>query len=98
MKLARLLLQAFGPFTDTVIDFAANGENPAANLHLIYGPNEAGKSAALRAMTDLRFGIPLRSPDDFVHHSNQLRIGGVFIDAKGEPIGLMRRKGRGATL
>lgn len=94
MKLARLLLHAFGPFSDTALDFTAS----AANLHLIYGPNEAGKSCALRAMTDLRFGIPLRSPDDFVHPSNQLRIGGVFIDDQGEPVGLTRRKGRGQTL
>ncbi len=98
MKFARLLLQAFGPFTDTVIDFAGNGERQEANLHLIYGPNEAGKSAALRAITDLRFGIPLRSPDDFVHPYEQMRIAGVFIDAQGERIGLVRRKGRGETL
>ena len=94
MKLARLWLQAFGPFTGTVLDFTGSH----ANLHLIYGPNEAGKSSALRAMTDLRFGIPLRSPDDFVHPSSQLRIAGVFLDDEGEPIGLVRRKGRGATL
>ena len=98
MKLARLLLQAFGPFTDAQLDFAAGAEHPAANLHLIYGPNEAGKSSALRAMTDLRFGIHLRSQDDFVHPSNQLRIAGVFLGAEGEPIGLVRRKGRGTTL
>jgi uncharacterized protein YhaN len=94
MKLSKLLLQAFGPFTDTVLDFSAS----PANLHLIYGPNEAGKSSALRAMTDLRFGIPTRSPDDFIHPFNQLRIGGVFIDESGESVGLLRRKGRGATL
>lgn len=94
MRLARLLLQAFGPFTNTMLDFTTGH----SNLHLIYGPNEAGKSSALRAMTDLRFGIPLRSPDDFVHLANQLRVGGVFLDDHGEPIGLMRRKGRGTTL
>ena len=98
MKLARLLLQAFGPFTDVELDFAGNGDRPSTNLHLIYGPNEAGKSSALRAMADLRFGIPLRSQDDFVHPSSQLRIAGVFLDEGGEPIGLIRRKGRGATL
>lgn len=98
MKIARLLLQAFGPFTDTELDFAGNGVHPAANLHLIYGPNEAGKSSALRAMLDLRFGIPLRSPDDFRHPSNQLRIAGVFVDDQGAEIGLTRRKGRGDTL
>jgi len=94
MKLLKLLLQAFGPFTETTLDFASG----PANLHIIYGPNEAGKSSALRAMTDLRFGIPARSPDDFIHPFNQLRIGGVFMDGQGETLGFTRRKGRGATL
>lgn len=98
MKLTRLLLHAFGPFTDAQLDFAGSDEQPVANLHLIYGPNEAGKSSALRAMTDLRFGIPLRSQDDFVHLPNQLRIAGAFLTAEGESIGLVRRKGRGTTL
>ncbi|MBI4756158.1 MAG: AAA family ATPase [Betaproteobacteria bacterium] len=94
MKLARLLLQAFGPFTDAELDFSRS----PANLHLIYGPNEAGKSSALRAMTDLRFGIPLRSQDVFIHASGDLRIAGVFVDRRGEELALVRRKGRGQTL
>jgi len=94
MKLSKLLLQAFGPFTDATLDFGAG----PANLHLIYGPNEAGKSSALRAMTDLRYGIPARSPDDFVHPFSQMRVGGVFVDEQGGRVGLSRRKGRGATL
>ena len=94
MRLARLLLFAFGPFTSKTLDFSVG----SSNLHVIYGPNEAGKSSALRAMTDLRFGIPLRSPDDFVHPAGDLRIGGVFIDQTGRPVGLIRRKGRGTTL
>ncbi len=49
-------------------------------------------------MTDLRFGIPWQSPDDFVHPSHRLRIAGLFIDTDGMPIGLVRRKGRGSTL
>lgn len=94
MKLVRLLLQAFGPFTNKVVDFPVG----TADLHLIHGPNEAGKSSALRAMTDLRFGIPVRSPDDFVHAAGDLRIAGVFLDQAGNRVGLIRRKGRGATL
>ena len=97
MKLVRLLLHAFGPFTDKTIDFAARPDN-LSDLHLIYGPNEAGKSSALRAITDLRFGIPLRSPDDFIHPMAQMRVAGVFVDDHGEQVGLVRRKGRGATL
>lgn len=94
MKLVRLLLQAVGPFTNKVVDFSTG----PTDLHLIYGPNEAGKSSALRAMMDLRFGIPMRSPDDFVHAAGDLRIGGVLLTQSGQRIGLVRRKGRGATL
>ena len=36
MKLARLLLHAFGPFTDVTLDFTTG----TSNLHLIYGPNK----------------------------------------------------------
>ena len=94
MKLLKLLLQAFGPFTGKTLDLSGG----SADLHLIYGPNEAGKSSALRAMMDLRFGIPLRSPDDFLHAANELRIGGIFLTHAGERIGCVRRKGKGVTL
>ncbi len=94
MRLITLLLQAFGPFRNKTLDFSTG----SADLHVIYGPNEAGKSSALRAMTDLRFGIPLRSPDDFIHAAGDLRIAGIFLDQSGERLGLVRRKGRGATL
>ena len=94
MKLLKLLLQAYGPFTGKTLDFSTG----PADLHLIYGANEAGKSSALRAMLDLRFGIPVRSPDDFIHAAGDLRIGGIFSDMHGERIGFVRRKGKGATL
>jgi len=60
-------LHAFGPFTECALDFTGKGLGTPPDLHLIYGPNEAGKSSALRAMTDLRFGIPLQSSDGFTH-------------------------------
>jgi len=94
MKLLKLLLQAFGPFTDQTLDFSTG----PVDLHLIYGLNEAGKSSALRAMLDLRFGIPLRSPDDFLHAAGELRIGGIFLTPAGERVGFVRRKGKGTTL
>ena len=61
MRLLRLHLQAFGPFTGRILDLARGG----ARLALIYGPNEAGKSATLRAIGDLRFGVPQLSADNF---------------------------------
>lgn len=94
MKLTRLHLQAFGPFTDRLLELAPRGQN----LTLVCGPNEAGKSATLRAISDLRFGIPLHSRDNFIHAHPELRIGGSFIDRDGVTHNLMRRKGRGATL
>ena len=98
MRLVQLLLHAFGPFTECALDFTDTGLGTPTDLHLIYGPNEAGKSSALRAMTDLRFGIPSQSPDGFVHSYKQLRIAGVFRDDAGQDLGLARRKGQGLTL
>jgi len=88
MKIRKLFLSAFGPFTGRVLDFGAS----AANLHLVFGANEAGKSSALRAMGDLRFGIPLRSADNFVHDHAQMLLAGVFEQAGGDAVALARRK------
>ncbi len=88
MQIRKLFLSAYGPFTGRVLDFSAS----TARLHLIYGPNEAGKSSALRAMGDLRFGIPLRSADNFIHDNAQLLLAGVFETADGAPLALARRK------
>ena len=94
MKLLTLHLQAFGPFTDRVIELGSTGHS----LLLIHGPNEAGKSAMLRAISDLRFGIPTQSKDNFVHTHPDMRIGGVFQDRAGHTHAFVRRKGRGHTL
>lgn len=93
MKIRTLFLKAFGPFTDTTLDFSG-----PAGLHLIYGANEAGKSSALRAITDLRYGIPMRSKDDFVHEFKNMRVAGCFEDVAGRAVGLARRKGMNDTL
>ena len=54
MKIAHLYLKAYGAFSGRRLDFD-NGDG--ANFHVIYGPNEAGKSTTLRALTGLLFGI-----------------------------------------
>lgn len=109
MKLLRLDLKAFGPFTERSLnlagdlapehDGAATGHaGSGASLVLIHGPNEAGKSATLRAISDLRFGIPSKSGDDFIHAYKEMRIGGLFEDRDGKRYELVRRKGLNATL
>ena len=94
MKLRRLHLKAFGPFTDHVLDFGT----AAQRLVLVHGANEAGKSSTLRAISDLRFGIPLHSNDNFIHAHPDMRVGGEFVDRQGNEYSLIRRKGRGTTL
>ena len=94
MRLLKLHLIAFGPFTDKKLDFGVGDQR----LVLLHGPNEAGKSTVLRAISDLRFGIPQHSLDNFVHGYPDMRIGGEFLDRNGKVLSLLRRKGRQDTL
>ncbi|MDM8537183.1 AAA family ATPase [Desulfobacterales bacterium HSG17] len=94
MKILQLNLMAFGPFTDKNIDLDCGNHG----LHIIYGPNEAGKSSALRALHQMLFGIPVRSADNFIHPYAKLRIGSVLKRKDGEVLNLIRRKGRGNTI
>lgn len=94
MKIRRLDLMTFGPFTGISLDLSAGSQG----LHLIYGPNEAGKSSALRAIHDLFYGIPLRTSDNFIHEYNRLRIGAVIEGRQGNMLAFRRRKGTNHTL
>ncbi len=94
MKILELALHAFGPFTDTVLDLSAGQEG----LYLIYGPNEAGKSSALRALRQAHFGIPAQSSDSFVHPYSKMRIGLILRAADSRTLQLIRRKGNRNTL
>ncbi|NLD68372.1 MAG: AAA family ATPase [Limnobacter sp.] len=98
MRIVRLHLQAFGPFTDRVLEFSDPADASGPGLVLVYGPNEAGKSSTLRAISDFRFGIPQQSSDNFVHAHPDMRIGGVFADRDGREYAMVRRKGRTPTL
>ncbi len=94
MRLLELHLKAFGPFTDRRLDLSGGAEG----LHLVFGPNEAGKSSALRALKILLYGFPPRSGDDFLHAYEQLRVGARLRLADGAELEVLRRKGRKATL
>ncbi|HUW35006.1 MAG TPA: AAA family ATPase [Planctomycetota bacterium] len=94
MRLLNLDLMAFGPFTGTRLDLSAGSEG----LHLIYGPNEAGKSAALRALHALLYGIPERTTDNFLHENARLRIGATVRHSDRSELAVVRRKGRKDTL
>jgi uncharacterized protein YhaN len=94
MKLLTLNLIAVGPFTDLVLDFSAGEQG----LHLIYGPNEAGKTSALRALSHLLFNFPHLSADNFIHPYDRLRVGGTLRHSDGDRLEFVRRKGNRNTL
>lgn len=94
MKLRELHLTAFGPFTDRKLNFGSAEQS----VVFVHGPNEAGKSSTLRAISDLRFGIPQLSRDNFVHEHRNMLLGGVFVDHNDKRYHVTRRKGRGSTL
>jgi len=90
----RLDLIAFGQFTNAVLDLSA-GPN---RFHIVYGPNESGKSTSMRAIHSLLFGMPQRSDDNFIHAYPAMRIGGQFRDAEtGDVIQCVRRRGKTKT-
>lgn len=94
MKLKRLELKAFGPFTDRRLEF----DSPDPGLHIIFGPNEAGKSSSLRALKALLYGFPVQTPDNFLHGYDALQVGGCLLGADGAEICFRRRKKRVADL
>ena len=94
MRFRRLSLDAYGPFTGTTLDLSRAVGN---GLHLIYGPNEAGKSSALRAIRDLLFGMPTQTQDAHLHAAPALRLSAT-IERAGEELAFARRKKRKDSL
>jgi len=94
MRFERLAIPAFGPFTDVAIELPSGG----ADFHLVYGPNEAGKSSLLRAIRDLLYGIHGQTPDNFLHDYKALRIAATLCRRDGERLAVQRRKGNRGTL
>lgn len=92
MKLRRLELTAYGLFSDARIDL-----RPDARLHLIVGPNEAGKTTRRAAIADLLYGFEHRSDYAFRYENAKLRVS-ARIEANGTIHEVVRRKGRGQTL
>jgi hypothetical protein len=94
MKILELNLIAFGPFQDAAFDLSGG----SSDFHILFGPNEAGKSSALRALRHMLFGFPVRTPDNFRHPHAALRVGARLAGAGGQEIAFIRRKGQSKTL
>ncbi|MDP3525439.1 MAG: AAA family ATPase [Hoeflea sp.] len=90
MRLNRLDLTRYGKFTDHVIDFGSPTEG-GCDLHIVYGPNEAGKSTLFNAWLDLLYGIGAQSSYNFLHPYPTMQIG-ASIAVNGETRDFIRRK------
>jgi uncharacterized protein YhaN len=90
MRLRRLDLTRYGHFTDFSLDFGSREEGKP-DLHIIFGPNEAGKTTAFEGYLDLLFGIPARSKYNFLHDYENMRVGGA-LEIDGDQTELVRIK------
>ena len=99
MRIHELNLIRYGKFTDRRVELPL-GER---DIHIIVGPNEAGKSTVRSAIGDWLFGIPMRTPMAFLHPMPELRIGGSIervasADGSKSSLAFDRTKGNKNTL
>ncbi len=88
-----LYLKAYGSFSEHGLDLAG-----PPDFHVIYGPNEAGKSTTLRAFTALLFGIEERTSDRLCPPRPPPADRCDLDNREWERLAVMRRKGRKRTL
>jgi uncharacterized protein YhaN len=86
VRIAQLNLRAYGHFTKRVLEFPGNPD-----FHIVYGPNEAGKTTMSRALRAALFGFPKATPDDYMHQYANLRVG-VVLESSNGTLAAMRRK------
>lgn len=96
MRLRELDLVRYGKFTERRLDFGP--QTPGSpDLHIVYGPNEAGKSTLFSGFLDLLFGIEHYSGYGFLHPYQTMRVGGT-LEAAGRTHRAYRIKRKANTL
>lgn len=93
MRFEKLTLKNYGIFPERRLDLSGD-----PGLTIVHGPNEAGKSTCLAAISDFLFGIPHNSPYGSVFGYPQMRLEAVLQSADGKRLELRRRKGKAKTL
>ncbi|MFT8762478.1 MAG: AAA family ATPase [Gluconobacter potus] len=93
MRFERLDLLRYGGFQDVTLSFPKGKRD----LHVIYGPNEAGKSTTLCAIRDFLFGFPHHIAGDWMTAAPLLRVG-ACLEQDGTVFEGVRRRGRNQTL
>lgn len=95
MRFRQLTLTAFGPFSGFTLDLSSSAPG---GLHVVFGPNEAGKSTALRAVRGLLFGITENTQDAHRFAGPELAIDAELETESGARLWLRRRKKRKDSL
>jgi len=94
MKFTRLHLLAYGQFTNYNLTFG-----DTAGFHVIYGPNEAGKSTTLHALTSVLYGYSSDFQDDFLHRPADVAVAIELLNEDGKKLSFTRkRRGRNALV
>ncbi len=95
MRLQALHLSLFGHFTDKTIDFGPRGPGP--DFHIVFGPNEAGKTTLMEGYLRLLYGFPGQDAYGFKHQRANLQVGGT-LEISGEKHRLTRVSRRSDNL
>ena len=94
MRIDRLHLLKYRALEDVALDFAAGSK-----VHVVYGPQEAGKTTALAAIADALFGFPHAVlPNAVRFPPGDLRVEMHLRASDGARLAFRRRKARGHTL
>lgn len=87
MRVEQLDLIAYGHYTDTTLDLSL----PEHGLTVLYGPNEAGKSTARRALLAAFFGFERNNPDAHRYGRHGLRVGVRLSAADSSELSFVRQ-------
>lgn len=93
MRFEQLILEKYGAFESRTLTLPES-----SGLAVVYGPNEAGKSTCLAAISDFLFGVPQNSEHGQTFGYAQMRLTAGVLGSDGKSTLFRRRKGRGQTL
>src|SRR6266540_5006978 len=89
MRFLTITIEKYGVFNSRTVSLPET-----SGLVVIYGPNAAGKSTCLAAVTDFLFGIPHNSAYGQVFGYDQMGLSASLRLAGGTQFTFRRRKGR----
>ncbi len=103
MRIANLELRRFGHFEDTQLAFGdPGGTGSGPGVHVVFGPNEAGKTTTLDAIRYTLHGMPQgRSAEpkyDFRFKTGQIRTAMELVLDNGEQLAFARSRSTKASV